>query len=118
MEDTQQESAFSILLQLDQPGGAPVYAGILLKPQAAQVMADGTDPGLDPLRDPDPVHEVANLSIHAYCIPRIDREPLSILRIHPYRVLVADLVQPLRVRAAGVDQRWQPEVRQQDHFAF
>src|SRR5271167_1777456 len=38
--------------------------------------------------------------------------------MHPYRILVRDLVEPLRVARPGMDERWQAEGRKEKHLAF
>src|SRR5439155_90751 len=47
-----------------------------------------------------------------------DRDACGVLRVEPERIRVRDLVEPLGVARARVDERRQPEGRQQDHLAL
>ena len=104
------------LLQLHQRGGHAARPFSFGQPPAAEVVRAGDDAGADSLGDPDLVHEVADLGPNANEIAGCQTEPRGIGRVHPGRVGVGDLDQPLRVGAARVDQGREAIGREQDEL--
>ena len=104
------------LLQLDQGRGEMAAAGFLLQAPAPQVMRARHHAGPDPLGDPDPVHEIADLGVDLDEVPGDDPEAFGVPGMQPYRILVRDLVEPLGVARAAVNEGGQPEGGQQQHL--
>ena len=117
VQDVQLLAALLVILQLRQVGHPRIDAHGLFQPPPAQVVAHRDHAWLDPFGDPHLVHEIADLSRHADQLAGLHAQPARVDRVHPDRVLVADLVEPLGVGAAGVDQRRQAEVGQKEHLA-
>src|SRR5438552_9874997 len=104
-------------LEVDERRRPALAAHLLPKPPPAEVMRAGDDPGPDGLGDPDLVHEVADLRLDLEKISRGHAEPRGVLRVKPERIVVRDLVEPLGVARARVDERGQPEGREEQHLA-
>jgi hypothetical protein len=108
----------AVLLELGEAVMPGRRCPVLRQAPAPEVVAHRDDAGLDALGDPDLVDEVADLRLDLDEVAGLDAQALGVLRVHPHRVLVADLVQPLGVGAPGVDQRGQAEGRQEQHLAL
>src|SRR4051794_15893409 len=80
------------------------------------MMGTEHDPRWDALCDPGLGNEVADVGGHTDEIRRVDAQRRGILRMDPDRVAVGDLVQPLGIAAAGMDQRRQAERGDEDEL--
>ena len=90
----------------------------LCQPPAAEVVRAGDDAGPDALGHPDLVDEVADLGVRPSADRRSSRRGAAAsLGCSQSGLRVRDLVEPLGVAGARVDQRRQPEGRQQHHLA-
>ena len=78
---------------------------------AAHMMAARDDAGLDAFGHPSAHDEVANLSFHPHEIASAHAEFRRVTGMQPERIRVRDLVQPFRVRTAGVNLDRQTESR-------
>src|SRR5262249_61946670 len=102
----------------DARGGPALATRLRAEPPAPQMMGAGDAAGPYRLRDPHLVHEVTDLRLHAEEIAGGDAEATGILRVEPERVLVGDLIEPLGVARAGMDERGETEGREKEHLAL
>ena len=91
-------------------------AHLLVQPPAAEVVRHAEHAGPDAFGDPRARDEVADARPHLDEIAGVDAEAPRVRGRDPQRVVVRDLVEPLH-RRARVDERRQPEIREQIELA-
>src|SRR2546426_8818720 len=104
--------------EIDERGGPPLAARRLGQPPAPEVVRARDDARADGLGHPDLVDEPADGRRDLEQLAGRHAEARGVLRMQPERVRVRDLVEPLGVARACVDQRGQPDRRQQHHLAL
>src|SRR5262249_52956359 len=92
-------------------------AGALAEAPATEVMRAGDDAGPHGFGDPDLVHEVADPGGDLDKPARDDVQPGGVVGMQPQRVAVRDLVEPLGVARARVDERRKTEGGKKHHFS-
>src|ERR1051326_7704664 len=68
--------------------------------------------------DPDAIDKITDARLNTHKIASAESEPRGISRVQPNRILVRNLVEPLRVAGAAVNERRQPEGRKKKHLSF
>src|SRR5881392_1194683 len=106
------------LLEVDERGGPALASRVPVKSPSPQMVRARDHAGADRLRRPDPIDEVADRRRDPEEIARDDGEPGSVFGMQPQRIGVRDLVEPLRVARARVDERREQEGRQEHHLAI
>src|SRR5437899_5435780 len=106
------------LLEVDERGGPALASRVPVKSPSPQMVRARDHAGADRLRRPDPVDEVADRRRDLEEIARDDGEPGGVFGMEPQRIGVRDLVEPLRVARARVDERRESEGRQEHHLAL
>src|SRR5947208_3415397 len=80
-------------------------------------MAACDDSRPDAFSDPRLHDEVSDARLDAHELTGLHAESIRILRMHPQRIRMRDLIEPLRVRAARVNLDRQTKGRDQRHLA-
>src|SRR5947209_11245950 len=82
------------------------------------MMRAGHYTGTNSLRHPYTVNKVTNRALYLDQAASGHAQPFGITRMHPDRVLVGNLVEPLGIAGAAMNQGRQAEGRQQEHLAL
>src|SRR5262249_57050359 len=104
--------------EADDRRGPALPALRLAETPAPEVVGARDDARPDRLGDPHLVHEPADLGVDLEEAVGPYPEPRRVFRMEPQGIGVGDLVEPLRVAGASVNQRWQPEGRQEQELVL
>src|SRR5438105_435856 len=75
-------------------------------------------PRTNSLCHPYPVNEVTNGTLHLDQVTSAKAKTPGIFGVHPYRILMRNLIEPFGVAGAAVNQSRQTKGRKQQHLAL
>src|SRR5262245_27069391 len=106
------------LREIDERRGPALAAGVLAQAPPSEVVRARDHARPHRLRDPHPVDEVPDTGLDLEQVAGRDPHSRRVGGMYPQRIRVGDLVEPLGVARARVDERRQPERGQEHHLAL